>query len=60
MNLVYTLFYDFWNELFFEMPSIGSNFIHALAMISVFAMLIFVLLFIYKLIKLMFGGSSWF
>jgi len=60
MSNLYPLFYDFWNELFFDMPSIGSNFLHSLTILSIFAILGFVLIFIYKLIKMFFGGSSWF
>lgn len=59
MNLIYTIFYDFWNELFFEMPTIGSNFIHSLTMLSIFTMLGFILMFIYKVPKMFFRGPRW-
>ena len=61
MENVYSLVFDFWNQLIGRIEFFDMQFINALSVISIVAFIIGIFVFIKKFISLIMGGTkSWF
>ena len=61
MNSLYSYILQFWSGLFFESPMLDNNFYNSLTTITIFALILFVVVIIYKVAKVFFGVSrQWF
>lgn len=61
MENVYSLVFEFWNELLGGIEFFNIEFINALSVISIVAFIIGIFMFIKKFISLIMGGTkSWF
>ena len=61
MENVYSLVFEFWNQLIGGIEFFNVEFINALSVISIVAFIIGIFVFIKKFISLIMGGTkSWF
>ena len=60
-NSLYSYIFQFWSGLFFESPMLDNNFYNSLTTITIFVLILFVVVIIYKVAKVFFGGNrQWF